>query len=79
LVAVTAVLKKDRCGMPSNAAYRMFKCVYLLFAVLFWPVTTLVSTGYALALKLPPLRLRALRLPAIRSPIRPRTPVAPDS
>lgn len=65
--------------MPSNAAYRLFKCVYFLFAVLFWPVTTLVSTAYALALKLPPLRLPAFRLPAFRLPVRPRTRVAPDS
>ena len=65
--------------MSSNAAYRLFKCVYFVFAVLFWPVTTLVSTAYALALKLPPLRLAAIRLPAFRLPVRTRAPGAPDS
>jgi hypothetical protein len=60
--------------MPLNAGYLILKCVYTVFALLFWPLTTLVATAYAVALKLPPLRL-----PSIRPFARAQTPTAPDS
>jgi hypothetical protein len=30
--------------------------IYVALAALFWPVATLISTAYAIKLKLPPLR-----------------------
>jgi hypothetical protein len=44
--------------MPSPAALRLLGYLYVAVSVLLWPLTTIISTFYALKLKLPPLPAR---------------------
>ena len=46
---------------PGPTFLRWFERVYLVVSVILWPVTTIISTAYALKLKIP-------ALPAWRSP-----------
>jgi hypothetical protein len=49
---------------PSPTFLRWFKRVYIAAVIVLWPVTTIISTAYALKLKIPALpNWRARRLP----------------
>ena len=41
--------------MPSPALIRVLGYVYVAVSVLLWPLTTIISTAYALKLKIPAL------------------------
>jgi hypothetical protein len=62
---------------PSPTFLRWFERVYFVVSVLLWPVTTIISTAYALKLKIPALRDRRrqpLRDQAARGSKRARNP-----